>query len=372
MEYRTLGRTGERVSAIGLGTEYLIDLPPEHVARVIGAALDAGVNYYDLFFAQPHFRDAMGAAFAGRRQEAMLVAHLGAAVKDGQYQRTRNVRTSERYFHDFLERYHTDYVDVLMLHNIDGQRDYDKVMSPGGLLEMAQRFRQEGKARYIGFSGHTVETSLQAVQSGQIDVLMFPINLVGNAVPGKRDLFAACVREGVGLVAMKPYAGGRLLRPDTNVSAETFQVGGGRVSFERRLPVTAVQCLHYVLSQPGVSTIVPGCKDLEQLAAAQAYWSATEEERDFAAALADYQRYEAGQCVYCNHCLPCPAHIDIGQTIRLLDEALAGSTDSARAAYAELPGGRAADCTRCGACEERCPFGVGTMALIAQAAQVLA
>ena len=76
MEYRTLGRTGLEVSAISLGTEHLLDLPPDHVASVIHAALDHGINYFDLFWAHPEFRDMMGAAFKGHRHRALLAAHL--------------------------------------------------------------------------------------------------------------------------------------------------------------------------------------------------------------------------------------------------------------------------------------------------------
>ena len=125
MEYRTLGRTGVQVSAISLGTEYLINQSSEHVSSVIHEAIAQGINYFDLFFAQPRFRDHMGAAFKGYREKVNLVAHLGAIERDGQYDRSRDLAVAERFFDDFLTRYHTDYVDVLMVHNIDEQAEYD-------------------------------------------------------------------------------------------------------------------------------------------------------------------------------------------------------------------------------------------------------
>ena len=114
---------------------------------------------------------------------------------------------AEAFLEDYFERLRTDYVDVLFLHNCNTQEDYDRLMGPGGLLELAGRIRREGRARFIGLSGHNVVTSRQAVESGQIDVLMFPINLTSQAVPGYRDLLDACVAHRVGLVAMKspPY-----------------------------------------------------------------------------------------------------------------------------------------------------------------------
>lgn len=366
MEYRTLGRTGLQVSAISLGTEYLINQSNEHVTSVIHEAIAQGINYFDLFFAQPRFRDQMGAAFKGYREKVNLVAHLGAIERDGQYDRSRELAVAERYFHDFLTRYQTDYVDVLMVHNIDEQAEYDREMTLGGTLGLAKRLQREGKARFIGFSGHTVSTSQQAVESDEIDLLLFPISLAGNAIPGKKELFAACVAHNVGLVAMKPFGGGKLLREERSISLEKWQLGGDQRQMERTTTITPVQCLAYVLAQVGVSTIVPGCKDLEQLAAALAYWRTTDEEKDFSAVVAGFQQYVSGECVYCNHCLPCPAHIDIGLVSRLLDMARKQVPTELRAAYRALSA-NAADCIQCGDCEENCPFDVSVISRMEEA-----
>ncbi|MDA8218505.1 MAG: aldo/keto reductase [Dehalococcoidales bacterium] len=360
MEYRSLGRTGLRVSALGLGTEYLINLPREHVVSVVHDAIARGINYFDLFFAQPAFRDNAGAAFRGYREKVLLTAHLGSVDRDGQYDKSRNPAEAGPYFADYLTRYQTDHVDVLFIHNIDEQADYDRVMGPGGLLEMAKTLRGEGKARAIGFSGHTAATAMQAVLSGQVDVLMFPINLAGHAMPGKKELFSACAERGVGLVAMKPFAGGRLLREDRTLVFNKVQVAGTPREIERKAWITPSQCLAYVHAQPGVSTVVPGCKDREQLAAAVVALTASEAEKDFAPVMADFAQYVEGECVYCNHCLPCPSYIDIGRTMRLLDSVVVRPTPKQLRAYkAQSPS--PADCIECGACSERCPFGVDPM-----------
>jgi len=371
MEYRRLGRTGLEVSAIGLGTEYLINQPKDKVVEVIHEALARGVNYFDLFFAQPQFRDNMSAAFAGKRDKAILAAHLGAIDVNGQYDKTRDNAVAEKFFLDFLKRYKTDYADVLYVHNSDDQADYDKVMSKEGLLGMAKRYRKAGKARSIAFSGHTVATSLAAVESGEIDCLMFPINLAGNAVPGKKDLFAACVKHDVGLVSMKPYAGGKLLADWQETEMDKWLLGAGKKKLTRSKAATPVQCISYILAQVGVSTVVPGCKDLDELAAALAWVDATSEERDFSDIVADFREYVAGECVYCNHCLPCPSNIDIGQTIRLYETAKRRPTPEIIAAYDAMPT-NASDCGSCGACVERCPFSVDTAVMMTQAAEYFA
>ena len=366
MQYRKLGRTSLEVSRIGLGTEYLAS-PKETATAVIHAAIAGGVNFFDLFFAQPQFRDQMGRAFKGHRADVFLGAHLGAILSNGQEERTRDPQVSEQFFLDFLKRFETDYTDVLFVHNSDRQDDYDEVMKPGGLMDQAERFRKEGKTRFIGLSGHTVTTALQAVESGRIDVLMFPINLAAHAVQGKKELLQACAAHKVGLVAMKPFGGGKLLQSENLIKIDFWLSGGNEYQVEKKAPISPVQCLAYVLSQAGVSTVIPGCKDLNQLAAALAYEEATEAEKDFSAVVADFQQYVEGECVYCNHCLPCPAVIDIGQTIRLFELAQPGVTPELRESYGSLSAD-ASDCIFCGDCETRCPFNVAVMKKMEQAA----
>jgi predicted aldo/keto reductase-like oxidoreductase len=300
VDYRKLGRTGLEVSAIGLGTEYLKGQPPETVVSVVREAIEHGVNYFDVVFSFPDYLDNLAVGFQGQRERVILTGHLGSTVKDGQYCRSRSPKKSEPFLLEVLARLGTDYVDIHFLHNSNRQRDYDTLMKPGGLLDLARRLQQEGKARFIGFSGHTLDTALQVVESGEIDVLMFPINLAGNATPGKKDLFKACVAHDVGLVAMKPYAGGKLLRKERSVRIAGYSTSGAAVNIKKSKPITPVQCLAYVLAQVGISTAVPGCADSAQLAAALAYASAAEEEKDFSgllslSALPGRDRYWPGQ-----------------------------------------------------------------------------
>lgn len=371
VETRALGRTGLDVGVVGLGTDYLNGKTREQVTSVIREAVSRGVDYIDLPSPFPEYRDNLGAALRGCREQVILAGHLGSTLQKGQYCKTRRVSKSEVFFDDLLLRLGTDHIDVLFLHNCDSPKDYGEIVRPGGQLDLALKYRQQGKARFIGFSGHTASTALQAVESGQVDVLMFPVNIGGNAVPGKRELLSTCVAGGVGVVAMKPFAGGKLLREEPTVRVAQHQAGGMAVKLRKRAAVTVAQCLSYVLSQAGVATCVPGCADVEQVSAAANYAEATNQERDFAALLAGFEQYVAGECVYCNHCLPCPAAIDIGGLFRLSDAAQRHLTAQARSAYASLPA-TAVDCTGCGACTERCPFGVDVVAKMQEAASLFA
>ena len=235
---------------------------------------------------------------------------------------------------------------------------------------MARRHREAGRARVFGISTHKTPIAQAAVRSGIFDVLMFPVNPAFDAMPGdvapwdasaagtdagsaRRELYRTCAGEGVGLVAMKPFAGGWFFRPD-NPSGITL---------------TAAQSLSYALSQPGISTVVPGVKNTEELRTAMRFLDAPPEERDFSAAIVGSAGISQGSCVYCNHCLPCPSLIDVGETLRLLDIAEHSNTDSVRATYAALPV-KASACVECGECLDRCPFGVDVIQRMRRAADV--
>ena len=370
MEHRKLGRTGLEVSEIGLGTEFLNGQPRDTVVAVIAEALRRGVTYLDLLFCFQDYLDNLGAALQTAGGKPTIAGHLGCAETDGQYRKSRDPEECDRNFNDMLARIGLGHVDVLMIQNVDAEDDYQEIVGTRGLLELALRHREAGRARFLGLSTHKVPIAQTALRSGLFDLLMFPVNPAFDAMPGdvapweasgagaaggaaRRELYRACAGEGIGLVAMKPFAGGWFFRPD-NPSG---------------LTLTPVQSLSYALSQPGLSTVVPGVKSLEELTAALRFLDAPPEEKDFSAAIAGSAGISQGSCVYCNHCLPCPSFIDVGETLRLLDIAEHSNTDSVRATYAALSV-KASACVECGECLDRCPFGVDVIQRMRRAADV--
>jgi predicted aldo/keto reductase-like oxidoreductase len=133
--------------------------------------------------------------------------------------------------------------------------------------------------------------------------------------------------------------------------------------------LTPVQCLNYALSQPAVSTVVPGCKNVDEMEAALAFLSATDEEKSYSSIDANAMWKLKGSCVYCNHCLPCPVGINIGTTIRIMDTASYGVNKNIISDY-EMMLSKASDCTECGVCVTRCPFGVDIISAMNQAVNI--
>ncbi len=350
MRYRKLGNTNLDVSEIGLGTEYLNGTSKENIASVVHEAIDYGVNYIDLLFAFQEYRDSFGAALAGKRDKVIIAGHLGSVEANGQYKKTTNKKESERYFLDLLKRLNTDYVDILMIHNVNSERLKD--FEPGGLVDLALRFQAEGKARFIGMSGHLVPAALKAVRGNKINVLMFPVNVEKDATPGKSELFLECIERNIGLVAMKPFAGGKLLQSCSNHGA-----------------IAPVKCISYCLAQPGVACLVAGVKSNSELQDALKYYSATSEEINFSELIEAYGKGMKGSCVYCNHCQPCPSGINIGEVLRMVDKAPYDKDGSLNSVYNSLKT-NAAGCIECRACMKRCPYEVDVISMMRKAVEL--
>ena len=159
----------------------------------------------------------------------------------------------------------------------------------------------------------------------------------------------------MGITVMKPFAGGRLF------SAEKSPFG---------VAMTPVQAVHYCLTRPAVASVLAGFRDVGECAGCLAYEGAGDEEKDYASILAGAPQHAYfGNCIYCGHCQPCTAGIDIATVNKYYD--LAQMQDevpaSVRDHYLALEV-RAGDCTGCAACEPNCPFGVPIAERMAEAA----
>ena len=367
MQYRTLGRTGIQVSEIGMGCEGFSGKTAEQVREMVDLMESAGVNCIDLYTPEPALLDNLGRAMEGRREKFVLQNHLCAVWKDGQYKRTRHLEEAKANFTERLRLLRTDYADVGMIHYVDAMSDWETVVK-NGILDYALELKAAGTVRSVGLSSHNPEVALAAVNTGKIDVLMFSVNPCYDLQPANEDveelwadknyekplvnmdpqrqaLYETCQRLGVGITVMKAFGGGDLLKADMSPAG---------------VSLTAVQCLHYALTRPAVSSIMCGARSMEDLRASIAYEDASPEGRDYAAAFAAMPKISwVGHCMYCGHCAPCPKGISVADVTKFLNlcEAQGEIPETVREHYAALPH-KAGECVQCGACEQRCPFGV--------------
>ena len=314
MRYRALGNTGLMVSEIGLGAEWLERHSAEEVKAVIDCCEAQGINILDCWMPEPKVRSNIGAAIAGKRERWIIQGHFGSTWQDGQYVRTRDMDKVVPAFEDLLERLGTGYIDLGMIHFVDEEAEFHRIME-GEFLAYVKEQKAKGVIRHIGMSTHNPRVGILAALSGEIEMLLFSVNPafdllpatedmeqyfseesyevgLGGIHPDRAELYRLCEQRGVGITVMKGYAGGRLF------SGSTSPFG---------VALTPVQCIHYALTRPAVASILAGYDTPEHVLAAAAYETASEEERDYASTLAGAPRHAyAGQCTYCGHCAPCP------------------------------------------------------------------
>ena len=352
MEYRQLphGNDTEKFSVLGLGFGGIGQTPPDEIEAITRKAIAHGINFFDMCTAGATYAP-VGRAIADCRERVFLQVHFGAVYnEDGEYGWCRDFDTIKKTFLWELAQLNTDYVDFGFLHCVDEDEDFDKLVEIG-VLDYLKDLKVRGVVRHIGFSSHTPSVANRILDTGLIDMMMFSINPAYDfekgdeygigSVKERFDLFQRCAKEGVGISVMKPFFAGQLLSEKHSPFGQAL---------------THSQCLQYAIDRPGVLVVVPGVQTMAHLDQVLEFLTATDEEKDYSIIGTFTADTITGTCVYCNHCQPCPAGIDIGLVNKYYDLALAGDAIAANH-YTKLSVNADA-CLHCGHCEDRCPFGV--------------
>jgi aryl-alcohol dehydrogenase-like predicted oxidoreductase len=243
MPYRTLGRTGEKVSAIGLGG-YHIGVPSEADGiRLIRTAIDRGISFLDNCwdYHRGESEVRMGKALQdGYRQKVFLMTKIDGRTK----------ASASQQIEESLKRLQTDHVDLMQFHEVVRMEDPDRIFAPGGGMEAMLEARKAGKIRYIGFTGHKDPLihlrMLEVAAEHQLhfDAAQMPLNVMDAHFRSfGQKVVPRLVEQGIGVLGMKPLCSGLLLRSNT---------------------VTPVEALRYALSLP-TSTVITGIDRMELL-----------------------------------------------------------------------------------------------------------
>ena len=317
MEYRTLGKTGMKVSRLGFGGIPIQRIDAEGTRALMHALLEAGVNYIDSARGYTVSEEYIGYGLEGIRDKFILATKGRGLTKQAMAQ---DVATS-------LRNFRTDYIDLYQFHN-PSMEDLEKITAPGGALEALTEAKAAGTVRHIGLTAHSAEVFEKALSMDWVETVMFPYNLVENQ---GAELIAKCREKNIGFICMKPLAGGAI--DDASLA------------------------LRYIVQNPAVTTVIPGMADpreLEQnLAAVSDTAPLSREELAKIQALRDSLGTQF--CRRCNYCAPCTVGIQIPQLF-VLEGYLTryGLADWAKGRYPTE--GKASDCVACGACESRCPY----------------
>jgi predicted aldo/keto reductase-like oxidoreductase len=245
MPYRTLGRTGEKVSLVGLGGHHACtSKDDEECIRLIRTAIDGGIN----------FMDNCWSYHAGRAEEVM-----GRALRDGYRRKVflmtkiegRTRQMAEKHLDDCLRRLNVDTIDLLQIHEVIRASDPGRIFGPNGAMEALLAAKKAGKIRYIGFTGHKdPDFHLQMLNAGFAqgftpDAVQMPLNVLDPHYRSFEKLvLPVLVKRKIGVLAMKPLAFGALFKSGAEVSA--------------------VEALHYVMNLP-VSVVITGFPNMPHL-----------------------------------------------------------------------------------------------------------
>ncbi len=194
---RILGRSGEEISAIGFGGIMLNNEPQETCNDMIARAFEAGIDYYDVAPTYGNAEELMGPALEPYRKRCFLSCKSAQRDREG----------VEREMQESFDKLRTDYFDLYQLHALTSIEDVERSFAPGGAMEAILRAREQGKVRLIGFSAHTEEAALLALEYFDFDTVMFPINFVcwhsGNFGP---RVYEKAVERNLGIFVLKSLA----------------------------------------------------------------------------------------------------------------------------------------------------------------------
>ncbi len=243
MPYRTLGRTGERVSLIGIGGAHLGKPNEQEAIRIVRTALDQGVSFIDNSwdYHGGASEERVGKALRdGYRQKAFVMTKLDSRSRQG----------AQKQLEESLRRLGVETIDLLQIHEVIRPEDPDRVFAPGGDLEALLEAQRAGKVRYIGFTGHKdpaihLKMLDTAFAHGlTFDTVQMPLNVMDAHFRSfEAKVLPVLLQHNIGVLGMKPLAGGHILESGA---------------------VTAIECLHYAMNLP-VSVVITGCESMSVL-----------------------------------------------------------------------------------------------------------
>ncbi len=331
MEYRIFGKTGLKISRLGLGGIPIQRIDAQGTRVLVHQLMDAGVNYIDTARGYTVSEEYLGFALEGIRDRFVLATKSMARTREAM---EKDIQTS-------LSNLRTDHIELYQVHN-PSMAQLEQVVGEGGALEALLAARAQGKIGHIGLTAHSLEVFEKALELDWVETVMFPYNIVETQ---GRELVARCAEKNIGFIAMKPLAGGAI--EDASLA------------------------MRYLVCDPAVTVVIPGMadpKEAEQnLSAAADTSPLTADEQTRMQAIRDTLGTQF--CRRCNYCAPCTVGINIPSVFLFqgyLDRY--GLADWARGRYETLAV-KASACVECGACETRCPYNLPIRQMLKDAAR---
>ncbi len=381
MQYRTLGKTDLKVSALGLGCMRLPDaqglgtfgVKPDlaKTTHFIEHLLDMGVNYFDTayLYHSGESEVVIGQALATlkARKNVSIATKMPALCLE-------QPETWQSIFDEQCAKLQTDYIDVYLIHALNNTRW--KHLTENGGLEFIDRLKKEGKVRYLGFSFHDkLPVFMDIVDNFSWDMCLLQFNYLDRNYQAGLTGLAEASKRGMGVMAMEPLKGGALARrPPESIQAVWDATDRNYSSAE--------WALRWVLNHAGITCALSGMHNTTELAenvrVASEHLPDSLTPKDLAAidkATELYSSMQKVNCSACRYCMPCPAGVDIPNIFGLYNSyGLFNDTLTANIHYNVFAKGNnasAANCVACGQCEQECPHGVPIIQKLQEAHDVM-
>ena len=331
MEYVTLGKTGLKVSKMGLGGIPVQRIDAEGTRKLVCKMAEAGVNYIDTARGYTVSEEYLGYALKGIRDKFVIATKSMARTKEAM---AADIEKS-------LKNLRTDYIDLYQVHN-PSMEQLDQVLAAGGALEALQEAKTAGKIGHIGLTAHSTEVFARALELDWVETIMFPYNIVESQ---GEELIAKCTEKNIGFIDMKPLAGGAI--------------------------ENGTLAMRYICANKNVTIVIPGMaeeKEMEEnIKACLDPSPLNEKELEEIQAVRD--QLGTNFCRRCNYCAPCSVGISIPNVFLFAGYLNRyGLGDWAKNRYSSLAV-KASACVECGACETRCPYHLPIREMMKECAQ---
>jgi predicted aldo/keto reductase-like oxidoreductase len=319
METIRLGQTDMMVSKLGFGGIPIQRVSEDKAVAVVKRCLDLGITFIDTANAYTNSEKRIGKAISGQREGLILATKSTSQRREG----------VEPHLKQSLEQLGVESIDLYQFHGVNNFDAYARVLDPNGPMAVVQEAKRAGVVKHIGITSHSMDVAKEAVKSDRFETIMFPFNFV--TCEAADELLPLAREHDVGFIAMKPLAGGMLQ--------------------------SATIAFKYLLQFPDVVSI-PGIERVHEIdeiiQVIEGPQQMTEAEQSEMQRLKD----ELGTrfCRRCDYCQPCPEEIPISLVMIVTSFVKRLPQELLFSGWIADGLEKAANCTKCGDCEERCPY----------------
>jgi len=324
-----LGKTNMMVSKLGFGGIPIQRVSEDEAVAVVRRCLELGITFIDTANGYTTSEERIGKAISGQRKRPLLATKSLSRSRDG----------ISRHLQQSLKQLGMESIDLYQFHSVNNFNTLDMILSPDGPMAVLEEAKRTGQVKHIGITSHQIDVAKEAVKSDRFETIMFPFNFV--SCEAADELLPLAREHDVGFIGMKPLAGG-MLENVTIAFKYLFQ-------FPDVVPIPGIEKVHEieeivaVLQGPGEMTAADQ-REMERL------------------------RQELGTrfCRRCDYCQPCTAEIAISTVMAFPGFVRRLPAQTLFAGWIPAIMEKTTECTQCGDCEERCPYHLPIMEMIAE------